>query len=687
MSTPVSFFAELKRRNVVRMAGLYLVGAWLLIQVASTVLPTFNVPVWVLRGVIAVLAIAFIPALIFSWVFELTPQGLKRDEDVRPEESIAPQTARRMDRLIIVVLALALAYFCFDKFILTPRREAAMIATASAPNDHKSAIPEKSIAVLPFENLSSDKDNAYFAEGIQDEILTRLAKIGALKVISRTSTSHYESSPQNLPQIAQQLGVANILEGSVQKAKDAVHVNVQLIRAATDNHLWAESYNRKLDDIFAVEGEVAGAIADALNAKLSGHEEEALAAKPTNKPAAYEAYLRGLAFEGRVDTLLPNTLSSIEAFGEAVRLDPNFALAWGHLSRQDSFAVNLSDQTVQRRQAAGHALEVATQLGPHLVETQLADGFYHYWVERDYARARTIFESVRKSYPNNYWAPYALGAIARREGQWDQARRLFAETLEINPEDVFLLVDASLTDISMRDAAGAQKILARAHDLNPENPAVLAFQAMSYQLTGDIAQAQTLLDHARPAEGDNNLIVMIVSNAILARSYEKAIGVLKAQLTHPEALGILLGSFENLLGDLQRHSGDTKAAMMTYERAHADLVAALVAQPHNPDLTSSLAWAETWLGDKAAALADGERAATLLPESKDAWIGPGGEDTLARIQAHFGDQESAIAALQHLLSISYGLPPVTPALLRLDPDWDNLRGDPRFEKLCQERQP
>src|SRR5664279_5332218 len=284
------FFDELKRRNVVRMAGLYLVGAWLLVQVAGTVLPMFGAPDWLPRSIVIVLAIGFIPALIFSWVFEITPEGLKRDAELAPEESIAPQTARRMDRMIIVVLLFALGYFAIDKFVLAPRR-------AATPGELSSAASAKSIAVLPFENLSEEKANAFFASGIQDEILTRLAKIADLKVISRTSTAQYQSKPESLTLIAQQLGVANILEGSVQKAGDAVHINVQLIKTATDAHLWAESYDRELKNIFGVEGEVAGAIADALKAKLTGSEMKAIAEEPTQNAAAYEAYLRGLALE------------------------------------------------------------------------------------------------------------------------------------------------------------------------------------------------------------------------------------------------------------------------------------------------------------------------------------------------------------------------------------------------------
>src|SRR6266446_6224754 len=216
-----NFFAELKRRNVLRMAGLYLVGAWLVVQVAGTVLPMFGAPEWLPRTIVVLLAIGFVPAVILSWVFELTLQGLKREDDVAPEQSITPQTGRRMDRMIIVVLVLALGYFAFDKFALAPRREAALVSSA-VPNESKSVVPEKSIAVLPFENLSEEKANAYFADGIQDEILTRLSKIADLKVISRTSTQHYKSAPENLPEIARQLGVAHILEGRVQKSGDAV---------------------------------------------------------------------------------------------------------------------------------------------------------------------------------------------------------------------------------------------------------------------------------------------------------------------------------------------------------------------------------------------------------------------------------------------------------------------------------
>ena len=269
MSDRSSFFDELKRRKAIRLAGLHLVGAWLLTQIASTVLPTFDVPAWVLRGFIIALALGFVPALVFSWVFELTAQGLKRDENVAPEQSIAPQTAHRMDRMIIVVLALAVGYFAVDKWVLAPGRETAETPSVRAPNESTSAIPAKSIAVLPFENLSDDKGAAYFVDGIQNDILPKLASIADLKTISPTSLGRYKSKPKDVKTVSQQPGVANVLEGSVQKAGDKVRANVQLIDARADLHLWAKTYDRDLADVFAIQSEVAQEIADSLKAKLS----------------------------------------------------------------------------------------------------------------------------------------------------------------------------------------------------------------------------------------------------------------------------------------------------------------------------------------------------------------------------------------------------------------------------------
>ena len=546
------------------------------------------------------------------------------------------------------------------------------------------SISDKSIAVLPFDNLSSDKENAYFAEGIQDEILTRLSKIAALKVISRTSTQKYKSAPDNLREVGQQLGVANLLEGSVQKVANAVHVNVQLIRVATDEHLWAESYNRKLDDIFGAESEVATAIADQLNAKLTGSEKESLSTKPTSNPQAYDAFLRGLAFQGRVDGMQTNITKSIEAFAEATRLDPEFGLAWAHAVREDGLAYMNFDRTPQRKEAARRAVENAIRLTPDLAETQLAEGFYQATFEQNFEAAQSRFEAVRKRFPNNSFAGELLGGLARKHGQWDQSHQFYKEAVELDPQNVFLLSDASLTDVGRRDIASARQLLERARNLSPQNSTVVAILAATYQMTGDFAQAQTLLDSVTPAVGDDWYFAVMPNNAGFLRKYEPAIALLKAQLSKPQALGSSLGGFQTTLADLQRHAGDTAAAAQTYEQARTTVEAALREQPDSANLIGNLAWTETCLGNKSKALELARKAMTMDPASKNTYTGPIREEQLARIEGHFGEKDDAIAALQRLLSIPYGGPPVTPALLRVDPDWDNLRGDPRFEKLCQE---
>jgi len=339
------------------------------------------------------------------------------------------------------------------------------VAERGRPGGASLPIAEKSIAVLPFESLSEDKANAYFAEGIQDEILTRLSKIAALKVISRTSTQKYKSAPDNLREVGKQLGVANLLEGSVQKAANAVHVNVQLIRAATDEHLWAESYNRKLDDIFGVEGEVAGAIADQLQAKLSGSEKQELAAKPTNNPDAYDAYLRGLALAERPDLARPDQLNAIESLETAVRLDPNFAAAWALLSRTHGGVFFNFDSSPARREAVHKTLENALRLQPDLVETQLALAYSHYFVERDYDKARKIFQEVHAKSPNNSAAPLALALISRRQARWDESFAHFKEAVELDPRNLKVLMWTSDTYAALRQFPMALKFIDRALDI------------------------------------------------------------------------------------------------------------------------------------------------------------------------------------------------------------------------------
>src|SRR5213595_2155960 len=415
---PKGFFGELRRRNVYKVAVAYAVVAWLLIQIATQVFPFFEIPNWAVRLVVLLLIIGFPVALVLAWAFEITPEGIKRTEEVDHSQPTTHRTGRTLDFLIIAVLLVIIGVFAYQRFGLSQKTSVSV-----------SAIPEKSIAVLPFENRSRDPDNAYFADGVQDEILTRLAKIADLKVISRTSTQHYKSAPENLSEIARQLGVAHIVEGSVQKSGDSVRVNVQLIKAANDSHLWADTFDRKLIDIFSVETEVAKAIADQLRAKLTGQEEQVITAKPTENTEAYDAYLRGLAYTLKPTTNQANILGAQKYLKEAVRLDPKFALAWALLSYTDAVGyLTLTLQpTVTLREEARQAAETALTLQPNLGEAILAKGAYYYACLKDYDAAMHYFEQARQFLPNNSWIPESLAYVARRRGQWDRSESYFNE--------------------------------------------------------------------------------------------------------------------------------------------------------------------------------------------------------------------------------------------------------------------
>ena len=440
-----SFVAELKRRNVIRVAGLYLVGAWLVVQVAGTVLPMFGAPEWLPRTIVVLVAIGFVPAVIFSWLFELTPQGLKREDDVAPEHSITPQTGRRMDRMIIVVMALALGYFAFDKFVLAARREAALVAKSteshpvSTPN--QSNVDAKSIAVLPFENLSEEKANAFFTEGVQDEILTHLARIADLKVISRTSVMQYKSgAPRNLREIGQQLGVAHVVEGSVQRTANKVRVNAQLLDARTDGHLWAQTYDRDLADVFAIQSEIAKAIADQLQAKLSPNEKKAIEQPPTTDLAAFDLYSRAkslLLTASLSSTGEPDLRKAIELLDETVKRDPSFfdaycQLAWAH---EIVYAVLGFDHTPSRLALAEAAVQAATRLRPDAAETHLARAQYLYNGLRDYAGALAELEIARRALPNDPRLFEFTGYILRRRGQQEEGLQNLQRAAELDPRN------------------------------------------------------------------------------------------------------------------------------------------------------------------------------------------------------------------------------------------------------------
>jgi TolB-like protein/Tfp pilus assembly protein PilF len=675
---PKNIFAELKRRNVYRAAVAYGVVAWFLTQLTTQVLPLFEIPNSATRFVVIALVVGFPIAMLLAWLYEFTPEGVVRTEDLRPAQarSIQRATGRILDFIIIGALLLVIAMLVVGRLPLYRQTG--------------ESISRKSIAVLPLENLSGDPDNAYFADGIQEEILTRLASIADLKVISRSSTQRYQSKPRNLREIAKQLGVANILEGSVQKAADQVRVNVQLVNAQTDSHLWADTFDRKLTDIFSVESEIAKRIAESLQAKLTGREEEALAVKPTNNPEAYDAYLRGLAFEVRSDA--PG--KAISSYEQAVELDPNFALAWARLSRGYAllYLRESGDFTAARRDAAKSALDTAQKLQPDSPETLLALGYYQYWVLRDYQLAKTTFKRVQKMLPGSSDALMGLGAVSGREGHWDQSVAYWEQALALDPRNEQLLGRAAWTYGYRRQFPAALKLYDRVLDITPNDPDVMAEKASIYQAQGNLEQAAKFLSEINAETASESVFLIKITQLRLERNLGDAIRLLQARLAqfHYDS-PLFRGSDQVALAFTQRLAGDTAGAKITAEQARNTLEQICKNQPDNPDFAEALSLAYATLGEKNSALNEAERAVMLRPTVKERTEGPGFEENLALIQTIFGENSRAISTLTRLLQTPYygGFyqTPVTPALLRLDPIWDPLRADPDFQKLCEEKQP
>ncbi len=554
-----------------------------------------------------------------------------------------------------------------------------------------SAIPEKSIAVLPFENLSEDKANAYFADGIQDEILTRLSKIADLKVVSRTSTQQYQSKPGNLSEIAKQLGVAHIVEGSVQKSADSVRVNVQLIRAANDSHLWADTFDRKLTDIFSVESEVAKSIADQLRAKLSGQEEQVIAAQPTDNPEAYDAYLRGLAYSLKAGIIAANSLGAQKYLREAVKLDPKFALAWALLSSIDSrgYATSTLQPTDALREEARQAAETALSLQSTLGEAVWAKGLYHYSCLRDYDTAVRYFEQARPLLPNSSRISESLALLERRRGQWERSEAYFNEAERLDPRNVTMLAQHAISYMALRRFPDAERKLDQVLNITPDDVDTLATKAAIAQAEGDLPRASAILGPLRPGADLTQALEQQLYQAILERRPGQVIDRVKEMLSRPDpALGFLNGELRFYLGWAQDVGGDHAAAHESWSQAHSELESFLKEQPENSELIGDLALTNLGLGDKTAALTLAGRAMAIVPIEKDAVAGPRQIDIFARVAAGVGEPDKSVAAVQNVLSLPGEGPlaenvPLTPALLRLDPMFDPLRGDPRFQKLCE----
>ena len=541
------------------------------------------------------------------------------------------------------------------------------------------AAPEKSIAVLPFENLSRDPDNAYFAAGIQDEILTRLAKIGALKVISHNSTQQYAARPGNLPEIARQLGVANILEGSVQKIADQVHINVQLIRAATDEHLWAESYDRKLENIFGVEAEVATTVANALNGKLSAAEQRVLQKRPTNSQEAYDAYLRGLAYSLRPFYDEQDNLNALKYFGEAVRLDAKFALAWGWLGRESALGYfnRINTDFAALREAAKHAADKAIELQPDLGEAYLAQGYSHYYGEGDYDSAIASFEKATSLSPNNSDVFRALGLIYRRKGEWQRSLDCFRGATELDPRNTLFLSDLAETLRSLRQYSAALKINDQILDIVPGNPDAQWEKISNYQAQGELPAAAQLLSTLH-YKADYSLLAAQVDQWTYERRYADAIASLKEALSKSDAPWWFKLRYGQRLARLQQFAGDSLGARATWQQLQTEAESVRRAKGKD-DGVWQLASAYLALGgDETKAFAILEQVTAMPSFSKDVWWRSGWTAAMAEFAVQAGKKDLALEQLatsaQNAVGVDYGD-------LRFNPLWDPLRGDPRFEKL------
>ncbi len=661
-----AFFAELKRRNVYKVAVAYTVVGWLLIQVATQVFPFFEIPNWAVRLVVLAIVIGFPIALVIAWAFELTPEGIKRTEI---GAATPPRSGGRMWIYLAVVGALLSVALFFAGRYSVPGKPAQTM--------------ERSLAVLPFENLSEDKANAYFADGMQDEIITRLAKIGELKVISRSSTMRYRSKSQNVAEIARQLGVAHLVEGSVQKIGDQVRINVQLIAARSDEHLWAEIYDRNLTDIFAVQTELATRIAQSLQATLSGSEREAVAEKPTSNLAAYDAYLRGLDLNSRPGQTEENLRKAADSYAEATRLDPQFAQAWAALAQVDAGLYFLQfDTSASRKEAARLAAETATRLNPSALETHLANAYYRYHIERDYEGARLLFEKIRSAAPSNSDAATALARIARRQSRWNDSVRLYEEAAQLNPRDTYLFTDRAWTFSMLRQFAATAEMIARALEISPDDPEVLVSKVKLLQTTGDLPGARAVLARIPVGAADGQADGLRVTQLLWEGSYDEAARLIESRLEQEKTEAPGNGPSSQLsLGDARSLAGNHDGARQAYLAAKTGLEKLGQEQPDSPFVAINLAFTEAGLGNKEAALREGARAVALVPAEKDPVFGPGMEELLAAVEAQVGESERAITRIERLLVTPYGAFPLTQASLRLDPTWAPLRGNPRFKAI------
>jgi TolB-like protein/Flp pilus assembly protein TadD len=653
------FFEEVRRRKVYRVAAAYVIAAGFIIQISSAVFPAWELPNWAFRLVVVFLLIGFPISLILAWAYDITPQGIRATP--------APGIHRR--RNLIMLIAIGVIVSAVAGFFLFPRVSWRDV--------------EKSIAVLPFQSLSDEKENAYFADGMQDDILTNLAKIGDLKVISRVSVMPYRGDAvRNAREIGKALGVATLLEGSVRRVGNRVRVSVQLINANSDEHIWAEDYDRDLTDVFAIQTDLAKKIASALQAKLSPNEKARLDHRPTQNSDAYLLFVQAHDYANRMEMLPDTYLKAVPLFEQAIKLDPTFAPAFAGLSIVESRIYHSFEPTPDRREKARRNADEALRLQPDLPEGHLALGFSYYYGERDYERALAEFEIAKRGLPNESEAYFAIGAIQRRQGKWAESNANLEKAATLDPKNTDILINLCFSYMAQRDFETASKILDRVIAASPKSFQTNILKGfVAAQWKGDLSVAEKTLSSSPPETDLNGLVTMgRVWLMILHRKLPEALQVLQ-QFRGETLFNTTTAPYPKafLEGEIYRLQGDEAKARTAFEHARVVSEQVLREAPDDPARHGQHGLILAALGKKQEAIAEGKRAVELLPESQDAFDGPKVAATLAEIYASTGEFDEAFRLLDHLLAIP--TPGLTVPMLKLDPAWDPLRKDPRYQAL------
>jgi TolB-like protein/Tfp pilus assembly protein PilF len=656
------FFEEVKRRKVYRVAAAYIIAAGGIIQLASATFPAWELPNWALRLVILLVLVGFPIALILAWAFDITAQGIRATPD-----TTAPTTRRRRNIIMLIVTGVIIS--AATGFFLLPRVAA-----------HK---VDKSIAVLPFENLSDEKENAYFADGVQDDVLTNLSKISDLRVISRTSVMQYRGRPTNLREIGKALGVSNILEGSVRRSGNRVRVNVQLIDANTDEHVWANDYDRDVTDVFAIQSDLAREIANALQAKLSPAEKSQMTRKPTENGEAYLAFVQAHDLSCAWED--PAKLKQSEQlYQRAVDLDPNFALALARYSQLESWMLRTHEGTREHRDKARSLAERALQLQPDLPEAHLALGFSYYYGDNNYDAALREFEIAQRGLPNESEVYLAIGAIQRRQGKWAESTANLEKAASLNPKDTWPLQNLVFNYQMLRDFDAANRTVDRALQISPQAIGLWGIKVkLAIAEKGDFGVYEQALEKMKSFPmSDEERLKMIGGQANLLLAERKYQEVLQLAASVPDdSFAAVPGSlaFKYFpIGIAHKALGDDAAARAAFLKAKSILEEQLKQKPDDADLRVQFAKLLAWLGEKDAAIAEAQRAIDLRPESKDAFEGPQITEQVAQIYTILGDNARAIELLDGLLSRPSE---VTLQTLKVNPAWDPLRNDPGFQAL------